>query len=218
VQNSGRDSIRGIFRQCRRAYLALNIAYYGLVIAAMLFVSTQLKLQRSLLGIINVSYNQTLPLVLQAYESENFPLAAGLTFLINFALSSLVVTTLPNMVVPFWGIFIGLVRAMAWGLILAPTQPFLAMAMIPHYLTLILEGQGYILAMFAAYVHWQAVLKPESVGAATRWSAYKIGLKRTGRIYPPGGLGPSGSGCLRGIRSNLHSPASSGIARRAVEH
>jgi hypothetical protein len=164
-------------------YFALNTAYYGLVIAAMFFVSTQPELQRSLLETINVSYNQTLPSVVQAYESRNFLLAAGLTFVINFTLSSLVAITLPNMVVPFWGFFIGLVRAITWGLILAPTQPVLAMAMIPHYLTLILEGQGYILAMFAAYVHWRAVLKPESVGAATRWSAYKIGLGRTGRIY-----------------------------------
>jgi hypothetical protein len=159
------------------------MAYYGLIIAAMLFVSTQPELQRSLLETINASYNQTLPLVVQAYESGNFPLAAALTFVINFTLSSLVAITLPNMVVPFWGVFIGLVRAITWGLILAPTQPVLAMAMIPHYLTLILEGQGYILAMFAAYVHWGAVFKPGSVGAATRWSAYKIGLGRTGRIY-----------------------------------
>jgi hypothetical protein len=63
VPNVGRDSIRAIFRQHRRAYLALNIAYYGLIIAAMLFVSTQPELQRGLLGIINVSYNQTLPSV-----------------------------------------------------------------------------------------------------------------------------------------------------------
>jgi len=28
-----------------------------------------------------------------------------------------------------------------------------------------------------------AVFKPESVGSTTRWSAYKIGLTRTGRIY-----------------------------------
>jgi hypothetical protein len=89
--NTGRDSIRAILRQHRRAYFALNIAYYGLVIAAMLFVSTQPELQRSLLETINVSYNQTLPLVVQACESGNFPLAAGLTFLINFAPSSSVV-------------------------------------------------------------------------------------------------------------------------------
>jgi hypothetical protein len=59
--NTGRDSIRAILRQHRRAYFALNIAYYGLVIAAMLFVSTQPELQRSLLETINVSYNQTFP-------------------------------------------------------------------------------------------------------------------------------------------------------------
>jgi hypothetical protein len=77
------------------------MAYYGLVIAAMLFVSTQPELQRSLLGTINVSYNQTLPAVVQAYESGNFLLAAGLTFVIDFTLGSLVAIALPNLVVPF---------------------------------------------------------------------------------------------------------------------
>jgi hypothetical protein len=52
-----------IFQPCGQAYFALNTVYYGLIIAAMLFVSTQPELQRGLLGIINVSYNQTLPSV-----------------------------------------------------------------------------------------------------------------------------------------------------------
>jgi len=131
--NVGRDSIRAIFKQYRRAYFALNVTYYGLIMVAMLFVFTEPELQRSLLETINVSYNQTLPLVVQAYEGGNFLFAAVLTFVINFALSSLVAITLPNMVVPFWGVFIGLVRAMVGGLILAPTQPVLATAMIPHH-------------------------------------------------------------------------------------
>jgi len=46
---AGSDSIRAIFKQHRRAYLVLNVAYYGLIIAAMLYVSTQPELQRSLL-------------------------------------------------------------------------------------------------------------------------------------------------------------------------
>jgi hypothetical protein len=55
--------------------------------------------------------------------------------------------------------------------------------MIPHSLTLILEGEAYILAMLAAYVHGKALLFPRTVGAESRLIAYVEGLKRTGWLY-----------------------------------
>ena len=39
-------------------------------------------------------------------------------------------------------------RAMAWGLILAPVMQSLAYGMLPHSVTMLLEGEGYILAAF----------------------------------------------------------------------
>jgi hypothetical protein len=35
-----------------------------------------------------------------------------------------------------------------WGLLLAPTMEYLAYQMLPHSLTMVLEGEGYILAAF----------------------------------------------------------------------
>ncbi len=177
-----RDSILRIFREHRRGYVAVNVVYYGLVVAGMLYVFSQPELQGGLIGDIGISLNQTLPWVVQAYTSGNFPMAATLTFGFNFLLGSLLYITAPSIIVPFGGIFTGCVRAAMWGLLLAPTQRELALAMIPHSLTLVLEGQGYILAMFATYVQWRAVLNPKSVGAEKRWNAYKVGLTRTGRI------------------------------------
>ncbi|HYA21664.1 MAG TPA: hypothetical protein VEG31_00575 [Thermoproteota archaeon] len=159
------------------------MAYYGLVIVAMLFVFTQPALQSSLIQLIRLSLNQTLPSVVKAYDNKDFLLAVALTFLFNLAMGAFVVITLPNFVVPYWGVVIGMFRAVTWGLLLAPSQSALAVAMIPHSLTVILEGQGYIIAIFASYLQWQAVLKPDSVGAASRWSAYKISLMRTIRLY-----------------------------------
>jgi len=37
---------------------------------------------------------------------------------------------------------------MMWGLLLAPSSPDLSGTMLPHSCTLLLEGEGYILAMF----------------------------------------------------------------------
>jgi len=179
----GRDSTLRIFRQHRRGYVALNALYYGLVLAGMLYVFTQPQLQLGLIGDVRTELEQTLPLVVEAYTSGNFPLAAALTFGFNFLLGSLLYITAPSLLLPFAGLVTGGIRAVLWGLLLAPTQPELVLAMIPHSLTLLLEGQGYILAMFAAYVQWRAILNPKSVGEERRLSAYRVGLTRTGRLY-----------------------------------
>ena len=55
--------------------------------------------------------------------------------------------------------------------------------MIPHSITLILEGQAYILTMLAAYMQGRAFLWPKSVGLESRGKGYLEGLKRTGKLY-----------------------------------
>ena len=68
------------------------------------------------------------------------------TFVINFFLGSLVMLTLPSMIVPGSGIFLAILRSTAWGLLLSPTIRVLAHSMLPHSGTMLLEGEGYILA------------------------------------------------------------------------
>jgi hypothetical protein len=48
---------------------------------------------------------------------------------------------------------------------------------------LILEGQGYVLAMLAAYLQGKAFIFPQSVGVTTRWQGYWVGVKRSARLY-----------------------------------
>jgi hypothetical protein len=57
------------------------------------------------------------------------------------------------------------------------------LVMIPHSLTLILEGQAYILVMFALYLQGRAFLWPKSAGVEGFGRGYFEGLKRTGKIY-----------------------------------
>jgi hypothetical protein len=105
------------------------------------------------------------------------------TFTINFFLGSLMVITLPACFFPPAGILVGLWRAFLWGLVLAPTTPQFALVMIPHGLTLLLEGQAYILAIFAACRLGQVLLWPESIGQTSRWRAYLAGLRETALVY-----------------------------------
>ena len=161
----------------------LNILYYGLVTTSMAFTYFFPDVQSGLLELLRKGLTNAFPLIVEAYKSGNFPIAAALTFIINLILGSFVYITLPSLIVPFSGIVLGCVRAVGWGLVLAPTSPELARAMITHSLVIVLEGQGYVLAMFAVYLLWKGVLWPESRGEKTRSKAYLAGIRKTAYIY-----------------------------------
>ncbi len=139
-----------------RLVWGVHIVYFGLVIAGSLLTYKFGDAQVVLLGTVREALgtpNNLLGIAGQAYRSGNIPLAAAVTFLINFLLGALAVITLPSIVLPGIGVFVAGLRALFWGLILAPTSQTLAHAMLPHSGTMLLEGEGYILAMlFAALI------------------------------------------------------------------
>ena len=172
-------------KEFRRAYVVLNLVYYGLVVCAMAYVFFNPSLQQMLLEAVGTAFNEgPLSAVGGAYVGGQVWLAMALTFVVNLVVGSFVYITLPSLVVPFSGLLLGGCRAILWGLVLSPTgSSGLSLAMIPHSLTLILEGQAYILAMLAAYIHGRAFLWPRTVGEADHGRGYVIGLKRSLRLY-----------------------------------
>ncbi len=168
----------------RRAYIVLNLVYYGLVICGMVYVAFNPSLQQSLIATVGSAFTEgPLSAVGSAYTGGQVLRAMALTFVVNLFLGSIAVITMPSLVIPFSGLLIGAYRALLWGLLLSPTTPELRLVMIPHSLVLILEGQAYILAMLAAYVQGRAFLWPHSVGASTRRQGYGVGVKRSARLY-----------------------------------
>jgi hypothetical protein len=172
-----------ILRNNRKLYLAVNLIYYGLVVVGALVIWLNPWLQASLITMVKEGLETSLPGVIEAYHSGHFLFAVAQTFSINFFLGSLMVITLPACFFPPAGILVGFWRAFLWGLVLAPTTPQLALVMIPHSLTLLLEGQAYILAIFAACRLGQVLLWPESLGLTSRWRAYLTGLRETALVY-----------------------------------
>lgn len=173
-----------IIQEHRRAYLVLNLVYYGLVILGMVYVSANPSVQQSLLESVGTAYNSgPLAGVAGAYAGGKVLAAMAITFVVNLVLGSLLQMTLPSLIVPFSGLLMGAYRAILWGLLLSPANPQLAGVMIPHSLTLLLEGQGYIIAMLGIYIHGRALLRPRSVGAEGHRQGYLAGLKRAGQLY-----------------------------------
>jgi hypothetical protein len=70
-------------------------------------------------------------------------------------------------------------RATLWGLLLAPTFVLLSLGMLPHCATLLLEGEGYILAAFFGLLVPIYMLEPEQgVGVWRRYGrALMMNLK-----------------------------------------
>lgn len=178
------QSARALVRENKRAYIVINVLYYGLVLAFMGVAAFNRPLQDQLIEQVGAAF-MTGPLaaVGNAYLNAEVFAAIGLTFLVNLFLASLIYITLPSLIIPGIGILMGVYRAALWGLIFYPGHPDMQLVMIPHSLTLILEGQAYILVMFAAYLHARAWLKPASVGVEGHGRGYLEGLKRTGKIY-----------------------------------
>ncbi len=175
----------GIVREHRRPYVVLNGVYYGLVVLGMIYVAFfNPALQEQLLqGVEDALTEGPLAVVGGAYLGRNVLAAAVVTFVVNLLAGSLLYITLPSLVIPFAGVVLGSYRAVLWGLLLAPTSAELALVMIPHSLVLLLEGQAYILAMLAVYVHGKSFLRPQSVGLTSHARGYLAGLKLSARLY-----------------------------------
>jgi len=173
-----------LVQENRRAYIILNILYYSLVLIFMIYVTFDRPLQDELLKSVGASFmTGPLSFVGSAYVNAKVLAAIGATFFVNLFFGSFGTITLPSLVVPFSGILIGFYRAVLWGLLLSPAHPDLRLIMIPHSLTLILEGQAYILTMLAAYIQGRSFIWPKWVGLERRGRGYLEGLKRTGKIY-----------------------------------
>jgi hypothetical protein len=132
-----------------RLVWSVHLLYFGLVIGFSLLTYEIGDIQTVLLGKVRealATKSNPLGIAAQAYLSGNIALAAGVTFAVNFLLGSLAVITLPSVLVPGVGAFVAGIRAAAWGLILAPATQTLAYGMLPHSGTMLLEGEGYILA------------------------------------------------------------------------
>jgi len=173
-----------IIRTHRRAYLWLNIMYYGLIVLGMLYATLNPALQKMITDAVGAAFNQgPLAAVGEAYLGGQTLRAILLTFGINLVVGSGATITLPSLIIPFSGLLMGAYQALLWGLIYAPTTPELRVIFFPHLPTLILEGQAYVLVLLAAVIQGRALFSPGTVGAMTRRQAYWQSLKLTFQLY-----------------------------------
>ena len=66
---------------------------------------------------------------------------------------------------------------------LSPTDPRLLLVMIPHSLTVLLEGEAYVVAMFGCYLWGKWLIRPASAGFPNSREAYHAGLRANLQLY-----------------------------------
>ncbi|HTU25108.1 MAG TPA: hypothetical protein VMF30_06910 [Pirellulales bacterium] len=183
--------LRGAVRlvgQHFRALVLLNVVYFGLVGSGMAYGAWDREAQSSVRWQAGDEAAKVLPGVVDAYQGGRVLRAIGWTFGVNLIVGSLLVITLPSLLLPFSGVATAALRAVMWGIVFAPKLgPFNVAGLVWGLLVgavMLLEGEAYVLAMLGSYLHGKAVLSPSSVGAITRWQGYKQGVGRLMRLYP----------------------------------
>ena len=164
-----------IIRANFRAYLIINAIVYGLVItglvAAMVFPNLGAN------QVATLEDSGTLDLVRSLVNNSWL---FSLTILGVNVTSGALLIVLPSLIVPFAGIAIFAYKAFTLGLAMAPTTKIIAVGLIPHSLTILIEFQAYALLMFGAYILGRSWVRPATIGARNHRQGYVRGLQQLG--------------------------------------
>lgn len=176
---------RGIIRQNIRAYLALNLVIYGLLVLGLIIgcifpaiAEASVSAMASVSGLSPAKDG-----VITSVSSGNVLALAELILIANLCFGALGMATLPSLLIPFSGIVIHALFAGFLGLTYAPYQGW--DLLLPHALTLIIELQAYIVLTLGAYLLGKYVVAPQTNGFRSRWMGYKRGLIETAWLYIP---------------------------------
>jgi hypothetical protein len=181
-----------LIRTNKRAFLVSNLIYYAVLIVGLVIVTFNRELQQTLYDAVGQTFGEGGPLAAigEAYGTEQTFRAVALTFVVNLVIGTFFSITLPSLIVPFSGWLVALYRALLWGFIFSPvpgTEPtgqnLLAGLLIVALL--LLEGEGYILGAFAAWLQGRAVVFHKRQGYDSLGRGYVAGLKQTILLYVP---------------------------------
>ncbi len=179
------NDIREIFRKDKKLFILVNVFYFGVMLlgAAIALMSPQSQVEMLTATRQELSTGPFSP-VTGAYVSGDMLSAASITFAMNYALGTLGTITLPSLVIPIWAPIMGGIRSLAWGImILVPVEGLYPVNIaLPHYLTLLLEGEAYAIAIFACLRQVKALLRPRDFGTDSRLKAYAASIIDNARL------------------------------------
>lgn len=179
------NEIRDIFRKDKKLFVLVNVFYFSVMLVGAAIALANPQAQAELLMATGQELSAgPLSSVTDAYVSGNILSAASATFVMNYIAGTLGTITLPSLVLPIWAPIMGAIRSLAWGImILVPVEGlYPANIAVPHYLTLLLEGEAYVIAIFACLRQVKALIRPADFGTDSRLKAYVTSIFDNARL------------------------------------
>jgi len=182
MKNALRQSLR-IIQENPESYLLINFFYYSIFVVGLIYAYIHPSVYEFWHGVAQeANKHGLLSIVHNAYYgNRNFVLAILLTFVVNVVLGAAIQVSVSSLIVPFLGCLVAAGRAFLWGLIFSPG---LLMAKPSILFVILLEGQGYVLAAFGAYLQGARFLRPKRFNLNSHKEGFFEGAKLTSRIYP----------------------------------
>ncbi|UQN31484.1 hypothetical protein [Brachybacterium kimchii] len=179
------DSFRTVLRANWYPYLVSNLVVYGTLLMAMI-ASVYIP------GLHEIGHRNTeaflsspgSSLVVDAYSSGSIVGPALLTLLSNLLFAALGTTTLPTLIVPFFGVVATIARAIFIGMPYAPTTLEELITVITVSPVLLIEFQAYVLAMLGSIILWRSTFGYRRRNLSSAWEGYLAGVKDNLRLYP----------------------------------
>ncbi len=132
-----------------RLFAFLHAAFFGLLFAAMIAAVDRPIANARMTGFVSHEFTEGgLSYIGEAYESENIGRAALATFRHNYLVATVLYSVIPSLVIPFAGALKNAASFAAAGFVMAPIWAGRAGPMLYHSVTMAVELEAYVLAVF----------------------------------------------------------------------
>jgi hypothetical protein len=173
---------REVLKVCRsswRPFLAFEVLFFGVSAVGVLIAHFNPGLHQSYLSSLRVSIfnGETASLLRHSLLDRNVPIVIAEIFVHN-TLACAGLMLLPSLVIPFSGAIVTANIFLVDGICFGPELALKPSALLVH----ILEGQAYVLAATAMYLHAIRFLFPKRFGLTSHFQGYLSGLKAAGLL------------------------------------
>ena len=168
------DDLIEIFKKDWKLFLAVNAIYFGFLLIGGVIALFIPETQAAVLAVLAEQLQSgTLSPVAKAYGTGNLVNAAISTFSNNFMMGTVYGLILPSLLFPPYALIMGCLRSLTWGIAFAlPYGHMTLRVVVPHYLTLLIEGEAYVIAIFGSLRQIEGLIWPLRVGETSRIGGY----------------------------------------------
>ncbi|CAJ36020.1 hypothetical protein [Methanocella arvoryzae] len=182
-----RSEIIDIFRKDWNLFLATNALFFGATGIGALVAFFLPETQVAVLAVFAQELKSgTLSPVGGAYGTGNILKAAWMTFANNLVYGTIQSLTLPSFLFPPYALLMGVLRALTWGIaFIIPQGQMTLRVVLPHLLTLLIEGEAYVIAIFGCLRQAEGLLWPARLGETSRVGGYLRAVRDNVRLLIP---------------------------------